>query len=427
MFHRIFVNTAKIFCGSSLNAILNLAAAALIARTIGAKDYGVLIFIQAFALIIGQLLSFNTWQAVITFGSRSLEANDEAALGQIIKISVLLDLVGGLTACCLAMLVADPVITFLGWPETTGDLLRLYSPAIILGSSSVAAGCLRLFSRFGLLAAAGMAAPLIRLAGAILGYSQSFSLHDFTSVHLIAALVGQLILLAVAAGAIGWKRTTGFMRQSLAGARARFPGFLHYVTVTNLHATVKILTREADQMIAAIFLNPSALALLKIARQFSQILPMIADPLYQTLFTEFSHLHAGNRTREFSALIRRSSLAGLGIGLTGMLLFWLFGQSIVLFTFGAEFTAVIPCSMIFMLAFTISLAGLPLQPVMLARGRPEISFKINLISTIIYLILLLPLSRHYGISGAAGAYVIYYLVWTGLMQARVRAADKEHE
>ena len=427
MFHRIFVNTAKIFCGSSLNAILNLAAAALIARTIGAKDYGVLIFIQAFALIIGQLLSFNTWQAMITFGSRSLETNDEAALGQLIKISVLLDLVGGLTACCLAMLAAAPVTSFLGWPEATSDLLRLYSPAIILGSSSVAAGGLRLFNRFGLLATAGLASPLIRLAGAVLGYRRNFSLYDFTLVNLVAALSGQLILVAVTANAIGWKRANGFLWQSLAGAKARFPGLLRYVTVSNLHATVKILTREADQVIAAVFINPAALALLKIARQFSQILPMIADPLYQTLFTEFSHLHAGNRNNEFSALIRKSSFAGLSIGLTGMLLFWLFGDSVVLFSFGTEFTAVIPCSMIFMLAFTISLAGLPLQPVMLARGRPEISFKINLISTIIYLTLLLPLSRHYGINGAAGAYVIYYLVWTGLMQARVRAADKDHE
>jgi len=410
-----------------MNAVLNLAAAAFIARTLGAKEYGILVFVQAFALIIGQLLSFNTWQAVITFGSRSLEANDETALGQIIKISVLLDLIGGIAACCLAVLLANPIIGILGWPETTGELLRLYSPVIIFGSSSVAAGCLRLFNRFGLLAAAGMATPVIRLAGALIGYNQAFSLYEFTCVNLIAVLVGQFVLLLTATSATGWKRASGFMRQSMTGARAQFPGLLSYVAVTNLHTTVKLLTREADQMLAAIFINPAALALLKVARQFAQVLPMIADPLYQTLFTEFSHLHASNKNNEFSTLIRRSSLVGLSIGLSSMILFWLFGQSAILFTFGAEFTAAMPCSMIFMLAFTVSLAGLPLQPAMLARGKPEISFKINLISTIIYLILLLPLSQRYGITGAASAYVVYYVAWTALMHNRVRAADNKNE
>ena len=427
MREKILANAGRLLCGSSISALMTLAAAALTARTIGTSSFGVLVFIQAFALIIAQLPGFNTWQAIITFGSRANQQNDNAALGQIIKISLFLDLGSGLLAFAAAWLIAGPVTGLLGWPAETATLLRLYAPAAILGGSTASAGILRLHNRFSLLAAAGTITPLLRFAGALLGFTNSYDLAGFTRIYLVAALSGQAILMLAAAATIGRPLLSSMPFQSLHGLSARFKGFWRYLLISNLHATVKLLTRESDQLITAAFINPAGLGLLKIARQFAMLLPMLADPIYQTLFTEFSRLHADGKASESASLMKKSAFAGLLIGLTASLIFLIAGPTVITLLFGAEFMAAVPVTMIFMLAFTIALAGLHLQPVMLARGQPEVSFKINLISTIIYLMLLPALTSSFGIKGAAAAYAFYYLTWTIMMQAKVKKSSGAHE
>ncbi len=420
MFRKMLINAGKLLCGSSLNAIMGLVTAALAARTLGAEGFGILVFIQAFALIIGQLLSFNAWQAVVTFGSQAHARSDESALQRILKAALVLDVFGGLAGFFLAWVLAGPVINFLEWPENTAGLLRLFSPAIVFSGAGAAAGALRLYGRFGLLAVAQLVAPAFRLIGTIGGYIYGIGLGDFVLIYLAASIAGQLVLMLAATQVVGWRKALSCLLQPITGVGQHFPGFWQYVITTNMHSTVKMLTREADQLLAAAMISPASLGLLKISRQFARILPMVTEPLYQTLFTELSQLHATRQSEKFNRLIQRSAISCLLIGLCGFAFFAIAGKPIITMAFGSEFTAAWPAAMIFMLALVFGLAGLPLQPAMLAIGRPEVSFRINLLSTLVYLALIVPLTRFFGIEGAAAAYVLYYMIWVTIMKIRLR-------
>ncbi len=420
MLHKIAVNTGKILCGSSLGALMTLAAAALSARTLGPSGFGSLVFIQALTMMVSQLLSFNTWQSIVTFGSRAMQREDEEALQRLLKLSFLLDLVTGIASFLMLRIIAGPVVSLLNWPENITFLLQQYAPAAILAGSSTAVGILRLCNRFGLLAAASLTAPFLRLVGSSAGFAFSFNLNDFTGIYLAAAISGQAFLIAVATAVTGRHRLAGIIKQPFRELALTLKSIRGYILITNLHTSVKTLTREADQIIIAAFIDPAGLAQLKIARQFSMLLPMLADPLYQTLFAGFSRLHAESRNAEFAALLKKSAYAGLFIGLGVSGTFWIVGKTIIVTFFGDHYASAMPVTMIFMLAYTLALAGLPLQPAMLARGQPQVSFKINLISTIIYLTLTVLLSRSYGITGAATAFACYYFAWVVMMKARVR-------
>lgn len=420
MLHKIAVNTGKILCGSTMGAVMTLAAAALSARTLGSTGFGNLVFIQALTMMAAQLLSFNTWQAIVTFGSHAMQRKDDDALHRLLKLSLLLDLGAGITAFLLLKIIAGSVVSFLNWPENTANLLHQYAPVAILGSSSAAAGTLRLFNRFGMLAAASLTAPFLRLIGSCAGFASGFDLGQFTGIYLVAAIIGQVVLIIAATSVAGRNHLQSIIQQPLRELIPTFRSIRSYILITNLHSSVKTLTREADQIIIAAFIEPAGLAQLKIARYFAMLLPMLADPLYQTLFTEFSRLHAESKRVEFWALLKKSAYTGLFIGLGASAIFCIIGKSLIMALFGDEYASVMPVALIFILAYTLALAGLPLQPAMLARGQPQISFKINLISTIIYLALTVLLSRSYGISGAATAFACYYFAWTVMMQARVR-------
>lgn len=416
LFRKILRNTLRLLCGSGFNAAMGLAAAAITARTLGLEQYGIFAFIMAYELIIGQLLSFNAWQAVITFGSTACRDQDETALGQLIKTALLLDLAGGSAAFFLAWLLCDAVVTMLGWPQTVAATMRIYCLILLFRSTGAATGALRLLGRFDLLALTIVSTSLLRLLGSFAAAASGLPLHGFVMVYLVTAVSGQLLTAAAAGHAIGWRRTARFLARPAGDATRKFPGLWKYVWTTNLHATIKMLTREADQLIVAIVASPAGLGLLRVARQFARILPLATDPLYQSVFPELSRLHAEGDRAEFMALIRKTSVFGLIVGLTGSAAFLVFGRQIIVMAFGPQYAEAHTTAMIFMLALVIALAALPLQPALLAVGKPEVSFKINLLSTIIYLAVLLPVTRSYGINGAAAAYVLYYIAWAGLMR-----------
>lgn len=421
LFNKILRNASKLLCGNGFNVIAGLATAALSARALGPHDYGILVFIFAYELIIGQLLTFNAWQAIITFGSEACRDCDEAALGQLIKAALLLDLAGAIGSFILGTILCNTVVALLGWPQSIAELLQLYCLLLLFRSGGAPAGALRLFDRFGLLAFINIFNSLLRLVGVVYAFAAGLGLYGFVLINLLTTIGGQLFLFLAAGQALGWQRVMGFMRQPLSGLLDRFPGFWKYIWTTNLHATVKLLSREADQLIVAACATPASLGLFRIARQFARILPLATDPLYQSLFPELSKLRAAGNLKEFSALIRKSAIFGLVTGLAGWLVFLVLGSQLIGLAFGPEYLAAHTTSLIFMLALVIALAGLPLQPAMLAIGQPEVSFKINLVSTIIYLAVLLPMTLRFSINGAAATYILYYVIWSILMTSNMHS------
>ena len=97
------------------------------------------------------LATFNSWQAVIKYGSDAIEARNEAGLLQLVKFGFLLDIGSAAAGAVLALVLAGPVIRLLGWDESLRPMLMLYSLAILLNISGTPIGLLRLFDRFDLL------------------------------------------------------------------------------------------------------------------------------------------------------------------------------------------------------------------------------------------------------------------------------------
>ncbi len=417
---KLWLNAGKLLCGSGLSAIMLLLTAAISARTLGAHNFGVLVFVQALALVIGQIFSFNAWQAVVTFGSQALQQNDEDRLGKIVKMAFCLDLAGGAVAWLVLFAAGSSLVRMAGWPEETASMLLVYSPAVIFSGTGATVGSLRLFRHFGILAAALMTAPLFRLLGTFAAMLHGCGLYGFVIVNLAATLAGLLALFGLAGSSIGRQRVFTFFSRPVRGFWQEFSQFRAFVWTTNLHSTVKMLSREADQLLTAVVIGPAGIALLKVARQFARILPMFGDPLYQTLFSELSELQAQGRRHEFSQLVHRSAFTAMLTGLAGLVFFWLFGRPVIVMAFGESFACAWLTAMIFMVGMTAGLGGIPLQPAMLALGKPEASFRINLLATTVYLAAMLPLAAKFGIEGAAGAYVLYFVIWDALMYIRLR-------
>lgn len=416
IFRRLFLNAGKLLSANMVSAVLGFILTVLTARALGPENYGVLALVLAYEQTIGRLVSFNAWQAIIKFGSERLQADDRAGLQQLIKFGFALDICSGIIGVILAVALSGLVINVLGWAESIQNLLIVYSLLILFSLGGTPTGVLRLFDRFDLLSYSSVIAALIKLAGVSWCLLTAQDLFGFVLVYLLTGIAAQLYLVSAFLWAIKMNGLILFPFASIRGFRHKFPGLVDYVWTTNLNSSVRMLSRQVDEILIAVLTTPAALGLYKIAKQFSQVLVMATDPLYQSVYPELSRLWAAHNAVKFRALIRRSTLFVSGFALTGWLLFVVFGQQIILMTVGDAYHDSYWLAVWYMLAMVIAIVTFSFQPTMLAIGLPKESFKIQVTSTIIYLLLLVPLvGWWFGIVGAAIGYIIYYIIWSLLM------------
>lgn len=415
VFRRLFVNAGKLLSANVVAAVLGLAATVLTARALGPEQYGVLALVLVYELTIGKLVTFNAWQAVIKFGSEALAKKDVHGLRQLIKFGFCLDFGSAIVGTLLAMVLAGPVINLLGWSESLRPLLVLYSILILFSLAGTPVGILRLFDRFDLLSYTAILSAMTRLAGVVWCLVTRQSLFGFVLVYLVTGIVGQLYQLGASLWVLRSRAICNVIKEPLRGVCSRFGGIWDYVWTTNLNSTIRMLSREADELIIAALTTPAALGVFKVAKQFSQVLPRLVDPLYQSIYPELTRLWAEDRKRAFVSLMKRTTLIVGIVGLIGWLAFVLLGERLIAWTVGSAYSEAYRVAVVYLLALMIALCAFPLQPAILAVGVPRSSLKAHVLATSFYLFLLGFCAHFFSVLGAAFAYVVYYLVWSLIM------------
>lgn len=415
VFRRLFINAGKLLSANAVAAVLGLIATVLTARALGPQNYGILALVLVYELTVGKLVTFNAWQAIIKFGSEALHAGDRTGLHQLVKFGFALDIASAVIGTVLAMALAGPVIGLLGWDLSVRPLLMLYSMLILFSLSGTPIGVLRLFDRFDLLSYTAVLSAVVRLAGVAWCLLTERGLFGFVLVYLVTGIIGELYQVAASFWVLTKQDVSGIVHAPLGCIRGRFPGILDYVWTTNLNSTVRMLSREVDELIIAALTTPAALGIFKVAKQFASVLPRFLDPLYQSIYPELTRLWAAKGRKSFVSLIKRTTSLTGAAAFIGWLAFVLFGKWFVELIVGNAYSDAYVVAAIYMLAMIIAIVGFTLQPSMLAVGLPRSSLKANLISTAIYLSTLIPLVYRLGAIGASLAHVGFYLVWCILM------------
>ncbi len=420
VFRRLFINAGKLLSANAVAAVLGLVATVLTARALGPQDYGILALVLVYQLAIARLVTFNAWQAIIKFGSEALHADDRSGLRQLVKFGFTLDIASAFVGTVLAMALAGPVVGLLGWDPSVRPLLVLYSVLILFGLSGTPIGVLRLFDRFDLLSYTAVLGAVARLAGVAWCLATRQALNGFVLTYLITGVIGELYQVVASLGVLRKQNVTGIIHQPLGDIRGRFPGIVDYVWTTNVNSTIRMMSREADELILAALTTPAALGLFKVAKQLSQVLPRLLDPLYQSIYPELARLWAADRRKAFLSLIKRTTLLVGGVATVGWVGFLLLGSRLITWTVGAAYSQTYVTAVVYLLALVVALWAFALQPAMLAIGLPRNSFKAQTAATILYLVILFPAVQSLGITGAALAYVLYYVLWVILMTHYLR-------
>jgi O-antigen/teichoic acid export membrane protein len=415
LLRKLFKNAAILFSGSAGASVLGLISLALTARALGVEQFGVLVLITTYVLIVDKLINFQSWQALIKYGAETLEQKRDFDFKSLIKFGFLLDGSTAILGALLAAGAAGFTGQWLGWNQEQIVMAIAYSITVIFHINGTPIAILRIFNKFKKTAIQQVYAAAFKLIGVTLAYLMGAGLWAFLLIWALTDILGNLLLIYYAFKELKNQKIKGVFKASTAKIGNRFKGMWGFVLTTNLNSSIRMTSRELDIMLVAAILGPAASGLYKIAKQFTSVIQKTIDPLYQAVYPDLVRLYTAGKLPQFIRFgIRSSILAGI-IALSIWLFFYVTADYVLLWTVGSEYLDAKGVMLWCMFAAVIAAAGFPLQPIMLSMGRAHTTLWVHVASTIIYFSALFSLLEQIGLIGAGIAYVIYYAAWSLLM------------
>jgi O-antigen/teichoic acid export membrane protein len=417
---RVAVNSARILRGSASAAVLNTLTVAIAARSLGASQFGAFTLVIAYVAAIEKAVSFQVWQSIIAFGSKSHFDHDKERFSQLVGFGWTIDLVSAICSSLIAVGGSKIAGNLLGWPSELTVFAAAAGVTLALRLSGTAIATLRLFDKFNRLAAHQ---TLTALAKLLLVLAASFSTGSLSAIlfsWFFSDVLGALLLLILAGIEL---QGHGISRISLVSPsiiEKQFPGIRRFLVTTNLHSTVKLVYTDLDVLIVGALSGPAVAGAYRIIKLVGASLSKLAEPLYQAVYPDLSRLaHEKNRV-SFESIIY-SPIRMLAVLCSLFLLIYIIvGTHLLEVLFGSGYSQMHFPSIVYLAGSMIAVSTYGFHPGLLALGKASASFYSLLAAAMIYLVGMILMTPQLGVLGASVAYLLSYLSWALLQHRTLR-------
>jgi len=425
---RLAANSAWLLGANCVIVPASLAQGIVLARALGASEYGVLALVIALVAVVQQLLDSRIWEAATKFVVEFRTKGDPAGASAVVKLCYLVDAVVGVAAGAVLFLTADWTARLFVGSAGAADAIRLYAVSTIVAvPAATSSALLRVAGRFRWLAyqsAGEMVVRLVAVAAAVVVVGARIV--PVLWAYLFAAAVGTAALAILAARAsreLGLSRWAEAPLHLLRGDLRRILGFVAY---SNLSGTSRLVTGRADVLVLGLFSDPMSVGLYRLARTVSDPLAGLFNPIYQAVYPEMSrlvHERDFDRVRLLSDRMKRliASLVFPACILGTLMAGWA-----VPWVFGSDFGGAVPLVRI-MLWQLVWTPYLWLPGLLLAMGRARLVAAVTALDALDYLLLLFLLVPPFGATGAAVATLLRFVTWTGMAAVLERRIGRELE
>jgi len=408
---RLLKNVGYLVSGNAVSAALGLVTLALTARTLGPEGLGIFAMIEAYGRLIDQLFRLEPWQALIKYGAEALEHERVDDFRQLLKFGVVLDAVGALLACLIALGGVLLVAPRLDWSGSTMDMAAVYSLGLLFKLQATPTAVLRLFDRFWIFAWLDVSGAAMRLALVALAWLSDAGLWGFVLLALAMQISRSLTLLVLGWRELGRRGHAGFLRQPLSGLTRRFAGIWDFIWSLNFSVAIRKSTRELDTLLVGALLDPAAVGLYHVAKRLGDAALKVGVPIQQAIFPDVARLWVRRDTVRLRRTVQQVNLASAAIAALGLALVALDVDQLLGATVGSSFAEADGPLLLQMAAVTLALGGIALRPALLSMGlQRRLLYAVMIASLGFYGCLLIAVPTM-GVLGASLAHVIFNGVW----------------
>ena len=394
-------NLAHLFSGKVAAGLMSIIYLIIVTHRLGVADYGVLVLLNSYAVLVGSIVAFSGFHGIVRFGTLALQSGDEAAFRRLVRFMALIELGCGLAAVLVAAVLAPLIGPMLGWSPQIVRLAIPFSLAVLGTVRATPQGVLQIAGRFDLIGLhQALASPGVRLIGAVTLLFAGGGLEAFIIVWLASSLVEGAAMWLLAWSS--WKKLapTEPLLGPVSGPGRRFGGFGRFVLITNFDITLRELAPNLAPLTVGYMLGPAAAGLLTLARKAAVILEQPATLLGQASYAVYAgHFAAGELTALRSTTWRSAGIAS-AIALLLLLILQAVGAHLLAFVGGTGFRSGKMLLVMLALANGLALATTPFAVALTALGKPQRSLMVALAANLGLFPLLPLLLWKFGVDGA---------------------------
>lgn len=369
---RMLANTAWLLGGKGFGAVCSLIYLAILARSLGLKDFGhfSLIFASAQALIA--FAGFETWRTVVRYGAAHVHAQDWGAFGRLAMVAGMFDILGAMFGVAIAWTVYYQLNEVLGLNPALQDAGFLFTCAMLFALVSAPTGIVRALDRFDVAVYVEAVVPLGRLIAAtviwLTGPSVIRFLLAWAAIDLIEALLYWIVARKLCPQAIRLRNLRNWRK-----ARQDNPGIGRFFLITCGNAALDAVLKQGPLLAVGYLVSTSAAGLYRLAAQLSQGLGKLSTLLMRAAYAEINRARVAANTAEFRKLVLHTSLLAGGAGAVVLLLAALLGRQLLELIGGPEFSPAYAILIPLTVAACFELASVAFEPVLHSTGRARLA------------------------------------------------------
>src|SRR5689334_14078003 len=400
-FRSLLKNSSYLAASRIVAAIASVATLSLAAHALGVLLFGALILITSYAKAVSGIAKFQSWQLIVRYGARAIhgEVDDfKTSTG----FAFALDAVSGVGGMLLAVAVLPFIAEWVGVAPDQLWLAMLYCTLLPTMGAATPSGVLRALDRFDLISWQSTATPISRVILVIIAFFAQAPFGACVAAWYLTDLGGDLYLWFLA-----WRELR--RRGLLEGIRPTLrpeslPGAWRFAIHVNLNASVVAAWGPIARVVVGGLLGPAGAALFRVASSLSDSASKPADLLGKAFYPEVVRMDLTTK-KPWKLMIRGTALAS-AIALLAIVILLLCGDWLIARLFGKDFLGAYDALVVLMLVPFLSIFSFPLPPMLYALDRPDAPMTARLAGTIIFFVIIAPLSWRFGVDGAAIAFVI---------------------
>ncbi|MCC6338269.1 MAG: lipopolysaccharide biosynthesis protein [Myxococcales bacterium] len=376
------------------------------ARALGPAAVGLMAACSAVAAIVFQFVELRLHEAVIKYSMEYAAEKNARACHGVARVSLLLDAGTGVLATLVSLaagwvvqeriVASEPSMADLYWPIF---LLSAATTAFGRVGMATALGLMRVYDGFRLHALVVAVSAILRLSAMWAALVLGFGIMGVSIAGAVVALGTTAVLVPLSFRRL--ERRFPGERGGWEELRPRAREMRRFVRSTYLISVTQIPTKELDVALLPQLTSLEVVGAYKIAKNFMAAVWVLADPLFNTVYPEFTRMLAEKRpasARRFA--LRLTAVFGV-VGLTGSLFAALVVPPLIHGVLGDRFAVATPLFLLMLLGAAPWLAAFWAHPFIIAAGRPDLSLRAMLVSSAFMFVGLLVATPLWGGMGAA--------------------------
>lgn len=413
--HRRFLRNAGMFMGSRVVfGLLNLGTNAIILRSFGAADLGMLLLLVAYLRVFAEVLKFDSWQAVLRFGVIAAENTDNARLRRLLGLTIGVDLTAMLTGILVSILLLPQAAVWFGWGEQISRLAPWFMILIVFVTHATPNGVMRLFDRVEVLALQHGLNATIRLALVLLAIVLGGGVHHLAMAWAGGFIISASMTMIVCARELMKRDLIPKVSLRFRRTAAQFPGIWHFLLMSNLLTIAPLAINHLTTLLVGAQLGATQAAALQLARQFSTGLSSPARMLGALLLPDFSRLSGHGNWAGLRDVLKQQfkvttiSVLGLGVVLFAVL------PLVIEALFGAEMLVHVWLFRLMLIAALINILTFSLYHALFSANKGGTALLIEIFGMAVYAVILLAGLPGMGLIAAGVATIAFSATSRGL-------------